>query len=101
MLWVGEMNKFISLKLLLGLGSLCLFPVILAKVAGVDRLPWRNKSNQTNLSIAQPSTPKPSTSAQPSASTPAIADKTSKSGNRGLLEKVVRHRSIDSQFNKF
>jgi hypothetical protein len=75
MLWVGEMNKFISLKLLLGLGSLCLFPVILAKVAGVDRLPWHNKSNQTNLSIAQSSAPKPSTSAQPSASAPAIADK--------------------------
>jgi hypothetical protein len=62
------MNKFVSSKLLLGLGLLCLFPITLtvAKVAGGDRLPWRSQSSQANLPIAQLSTSSPFASAKPS-----------------------------------
>jgi hypothetical protein len=95
------MNKFISSKLLLGLGLLCLFSIALAaaKVTGVDRLSWHNKSNQTNLSIAQSSAPKPSPSAQPSASAPAIADKNQQIWQCGAFGKrsyVIDRLTLDS-----
>jgi hypothetical protein len=79
------MSKFISSRMMLGLGLLCLFPIALtvAKAVGGDRLPWRNQASQANIPIAQLSTASPTPSAQPFASA-QVSDSASTSPSTAL-----------------